>query len=240
MASGTLAEESGSAAVDWSNTADGYIMARWGSPTEKKIKLRVTGPETEFTYDLRPEEWTAFPLSDGDGEYRVTVYENVEGTRYAAVLTVSFDAALSTPFAPFLRPNQYVDYTNAPKTVEKARELTQGLTGAGEKVEAVYDFVVKNLTYDEERSETVQSGYLPELDAVLEEGKGICWDYAALMAAMLRSQAIPCKLVVGEAGTAYHAWVSVWDGAGWRRMDPTFAASGKDLSRVSYTEENVF
>ena len=68
---------------------------------------------------------------------------------------------------------------------------------------------------------------------------GICFDYASLMTALLRTQKIPTKLVVGYSGTAYHAWISVWteeegwidgviffDGSVWHRMDPTFASSG--------------
>ena len=59
------------------------------------------------------------------------------------------------------------------------------------------------------------------------------------MTGMLRSQSVPCKLVVGYAGEVYHAWISVYtekdgwidnaiyfDGTTWKRMDPTFAASG--------------
>ena len=45
---------------------------------------------------------------------------------------------------------------------------------------------------------------------LLEKKSGICFDYAALMTGMLRSQGVPCKLVVGYAGTVYHAWISVW------------------------------
>ena len=84
------------------------------------------------------------------------------------------------------------------------------------------------------------SGYLPKLDEVLAAQTGICFDYAALMTAMLRSQEVPCKLVVGYAGSVYHAWISVWteengwidgaiffDGNTWMRMDPTFASSGE-------------
>ena len=91
----------------------------------------------------------------------------------------------------------------------------------------------------------MRCGYLPVLDTVLAEKKGICFDYAALMAGMLRSQGIPCKLVVGYAGTAYHAWISVWteasgwvegaiyfDGTTWQRMDPTFASSGKGSESI--------
>lgn len=83
-------------------------------------------------------------------------------------------------------------------------------------MQAVFDFVTKNFSYDYELAKTVQSGYLPVVDRVLEGKKGICFDYAAVMCAMLRSQNIPCKLVVGYAGTTYHAWINVYiDGVGW-------------------------
>ncbi len=35
------------------------------------------------------------------------------------------------------------------------------------------------------------AGYLPDVDSILQEKKGICFDYAALMATMLQSQNIP-------------------------------------------------
>ena len=144
-----------------------------------------------------------------------------------------------------LRPSQYVDYGVAPNAVAKAEELTKDKTDTLAKVTAVYEFVVKNLTYDKQMAATVQSGYLPVLDTVLAKKSGICFDYAALMTGMLRSQGIPCKLVVGYAGTAYHAWISVWseetgwvegvvyfNGTTWQRMDPTFASTGKQSEAV--------
>ena len=46
--------------------------------------------------------------------------------------------------------------------------------------------------------------------------KGICFDYAALMTAMLRSQGIPTKLEIGYSGEVYHAWISTYiDEIGW-------------------------
>jgi transglutaminase/protease-like cytokinesis protein 3 len=107
------------------------------------------------------------------------------------------------------------------------------------------------LEYDHEKAATVQSGYLPVLDEVLAQGKGICFDYAAVMTAMLRAQEVPCKLVVGYAGDIYHAWVSVWteehgwvdgailfDGKVWKRMDPTFASSGQRSDEIMDFIEN--
>ena len=78
------------------------------------------------------------------------------------------------------------------------------------------------------------------LDTVMAAKKGICFDYAALMTGMLRSQGVPCRLLIGYAGTQYHAWISVWteeqgwvdgvirfNGTSWQRMDPTFASTSQ-------------
>ena len=254
-APGTAVEKNSSAVIDYSNAKDGYVMVKWtggGTPT---IKVLVWGPnctkqEDAYQYFLRTDgEYDVLPLSDGNGKYKISVHKRVaEPSKYSGVLATSFSVTLTDEFAPFLRPNQYVDYADAANTLAKAKELTAGETDALKKVEKVYDFVVGHLTYDAALAASVQSGYLPELDKVLASGKGICFDYAALMTAMLRSQGVPCKLVVGYVGTqepAYHAWINVWtedqgwvdgaiffDGSAWQRMDPTFASSGKGSEAI--------
>ena len=80
----------------------------------------------------------------------------------------------------------------------------------------IYDYIIDNIKYDFDRAENVSVGYLPDIDKVLEEGKGICFDYAALATAMLRSQGIPTRLVVGYSDDVYHAWISVYiEDVGW-------------------------
>ena len=245
VASGTAVKKNAEAVIDYSNITDGYVMVKYTASTTQKLKAQVKGPTTTYTYNLKAGQWETFPLSDGNGAYQVTLYKNVSGSKYSAVVSSRFSVTLKDEFAPFLRPNQYVDYSGAVKTVEKAQELTKDLKDPLKKVKAVYDFVVGNLTYDKKKATTVQSGYLPVLDTVLAEKKGICFDYASLMTGMLRSQGVPCKLVVGYAGTAYHAWISVWsedtgwingaiyfDGVSWKRMDPTFASSSKQSSKI--------
>lgn len=244
-ASGTLVKKVNDAVIDYSNTADGYVMAKFTGTTDKRLKVQVKGPNTTYTYNIEKGEWNVFPLSDGDGSYKITVFKNVSGTKYSSVVSVTCEVSLEDEFAPFIRPNQYVNYTPESAVVKKAAELTEDAAEPLEKVKVVYDYVVKNLTYDKKKAATVKSGYLPVLDKVLEEKTGICFDYAALMTAMLRSQDVPCKLVVGYAGKAYHAWISVWteesgwidgavffDGSAWHRMDPTFASSGKQSKSI--------
>ena len=253
-ASGTQEERCEAAVIDYSHTEDGYVMVRYLMPTQKRLKVLVKGPTTTYSYNLPVDEWTVFPLSDGNGDYRIGVYENVEGIKYAKVMTVDTNVQMADPFAPFLRPNQFVNYSEATLAVGKGLEITEGLEAPLDKVAAVYDYVVSELSYDQERAQTVQSGYIPDLDQVLESQKGICFDYAALMTAMLRSQQIPCKMVFGYAGEIYHAWISVWteedgwidgaiffDGHAWKRMDPTFASSGGgDPEIMDYIENGSY
>ena len=227
-ATGILVKKNNKAVIDYSNTKDGYVMVKYTAATTKKLKVQVKGPTTTYTYNIAADNaWDTYPLSDGDGNYQVVVYENISGTKYSTALSVSFAVTLEDEFAPFLRPNQYVDYENAPNTVAKAQELTKDKTDTLSKVTAVYDYVVQSLTYDKQLAATVQSGYLPVLDTVLAKKSGICFDYASLMTGMLRSQGIPCKLVVGYAGTAYHAWISVWsEETGWRASSTSTAPPG--------------
>ena len=248
-ASGVAVEQNGQAIIDFSNKQDGYIMAKYLEATDLKVKILITVPEgTQYQYTLRPNrDFEVFPLSGNNGRYEIGVFKQVEGTRYAMVLSTAIDVILDNEFAPFLRPNQFVDFDQNSNAVRKAAELVAGLTTFMDKVGAIYNFVINNIVYDVQLAETVQTDYLPEVDRILASGKGICFDYAALMAAMLRSQGIPTKLVIGYTGDVYHAWISVYceedgwlddiiffDGSTWELVDPTFAASGTSSAIAQY------
>ncbi|MEG1683952.1 MAG: transglutaminase-like domain-containing protein, partial [Oscillospiraceae bacterium] len=174
-ASGTLTEQNDKAVIDYSNTADGYVMVKYTASTDKKLKAQVKCPDdTAYTYNITAGSYATFPLSEGNGTYQVLVYENVSGDKYATVLSASFSATMKNEFAPFLMPNQYVNYTPDSQTVKKAAELTGSITDPLEKVKVIYDYVVKNITYDKNKAATVKTGYLPVLDTVLKAKTGIC------------------------------------------------------------------
>ena len=226
--------------IDASNSADGYIMLRYLGESTLRLKVRITIPAgTNYDYNLNTNgEYEVFPISGGNGSYGIGVFQNVSGNSYSVMHQTTYDVVLKDEFAPFILPNQYVNYSEDTIVVGIAAELTNGLTDLFEIVETLYLWVVDNYVYDVELAQTVQSGYLPDLDAVYEKKAGICFDYAATLTAMLRSLDIPTKLVVGYAGTAYHAWISVYsetegwvesvvhfDGAKWGLLDPTFRSS---------------
>ena len=243
-------EENGQAIVDFSNKQDGYIMAKYLEETDMTVKILISVPDGEepYQYTLRPNrEFEVFPLSGGNGVYEIGVYKQVEGTRYSLLLSLTIDVTLVDEFAPFLRPNQVVNFNQNSNAVRKAAELVAGKSSFMDIVGAIYHFVIENIVYDVHLAETVQIGYIPDVDMVLASGKGICYDYAALMTAMLRSQGIPTRLVVGYTGDVYHAWISVYskedgwlddviffDGSAWRLLDPTFAAGGSAAAVAQY------
>lgn len=247
LKSGVNVSANEKASVDWSNLAEGFLSVKYTGGKNVKIKVQVTKTGgTTYTYNLdNTGKAEVFPLVEGDGQYAVKVFENTSGTKYAQAFSTTVDLKLRDQFTPFLYPNQYVNYSEASKVVEKAAELTKEKSTELDKLTAIYEYIVKNFTYDKVRAETVQSGYLPVVDSVLAEKKGICFDYAAVMAAMLRSQDIPCKLIVGYAGTVYHAWINVYisgqgwiekaiyfDGTNWTLLDPTFASGANSSPEI--------
>lgn len=245
QAAGTAVYGNGIAVLDASHAEDGYCMIRYtgGVP---KIKVQISNGAVTYTYDLNARNtYEVFPLSEGNGSYSVKVFEQVSGNQYSQVMSQNINVSLKDEFSPFLYPNQYVNFTENSAAVALAQQVTSGISDEIGKVKAIYEYVVGNVTYDYAKAQSVQSGYLPNVDQVLASKKGICFDYAAVMTAMLRSQDIPTKLVVGYTGDVYHAWVDVYikemgwvdnfiyfDGVSWKLMDPTFASSGGNTDAV--------
>lgn len=246
------------AAIDASNAAEGYIMAEYTGSNEK-VKLQITGPnQITYTYTLHGAEYEVFPLTAGDGSYTIGIYENISDTKYSIALSAEIDVALNNPFGPFLYPNQYVNFNASSLPVIKAASLASGAATDLEVAELVYNYMIENFSYDYDKAASVTSGYLPVVDEVYQSGTGICFDYAAVMASMLRSQDIPTRLEVGYMKEQYHAWISIYiedtgwmngiiefDGTMWHMLDPTSASISKTpktfLAETSiYTTKYVY
>ncbi|MEG1043685.1 MAG: transglutaminase-like domain-containing protein [Oscillospiraceae bacterium] len=232
------------AIIDYSNCNKGYVMANY-SGNVSKVKLQVKCPDTlTYTYTLNGG-WEVFPLTDGNGSYTINIYENISGNEYSTALSVQISVALENEFLPFLYPNQYVNFNKDTKLIEKGEELAKESSSDLDFIDKVYNYVINTLEYDYEKAKTVKSGYTPCVDEIMEYKKGICFDYSAVIATMLRTQAIPTRMEFGYAGEIYHAWISIYikdkgwidgtiqfDGKNWKRMDPTFADTDKKSKKI--------
>lgn len=240
-ADGTLVLSNEVAEIDYSHCEDGYVCVKYFGEVPI-IKLRITGPdEVVYTYDLKTNDFEVFPLTGGNGDYTVAVYENIEDTQYAVAMSEIINVEIADELTPYLYPNQYVNFTKDSEAVKLASEIVYSANSDIEAVELVYDYIIKNITYDTAKAESKPTNYVPDIDEILDIKKGICLDYASLMCSMLRSQGIPTRLEIGYAADAYHAWISVhiddigwvngiieFTGTTWQLMDPTFGASTND------------
>lgn len=250
-ASGTEVAADNSAEIDSSNAQDGYVMARYVGEGGKALRVQVQGASELYTYELSPGQWAAFPLAEGSGTYQVTVLENTSGKRYAILVSAEIQAELDDELAPFLRPTENVDYENAENLCLMAEELTKEAQTPLEQAKAVYEYVTKFIADDGVEAAGGKSGYTPVLDEVLAAGMGSYYDRAALMAGMLRSQGVPCRVSVGYTGKARHTRVGVWteetgwvndaifyDGENWQWTEPDDA--GRPGSGSRYTVKFVY
>ncbi len=247
-ADGVTVYQNDFASIDASNTSQGYVMVKYNGANEK-VKLQITCPDQScYTYLISDRgAYDTFPLTAGNGSYTLQVLENVAGDTYTVSLTQSINVSIEDEFLPFLYPNQYVNFHADSQAVSKGSDLAKDTYSDLDVVQNIYNYVIKNISYDTEKAQNVSYGYVPDVDDTLSSKKGICFDYAALMTSMLRSQNIPTKLEVGYSGDAYHAWISTYiddkgwvddiiqfDGDTWKIMDPTLAATNNSAAVKKY------
>lgn len=251
-ASGKTVYEAKDVTIDASNTSDGYVMIRYKG-NSSKIKIQISGPdENIYTYTSHAGKYETFPLTVGNGRYRIDVLENISDDLYFLSQSQTIDVNIENEFDPFLYPNQYVWYVADSKAVELGRQLSDQSADDLDFVSSVYNYVTENIRYDNDKAATVTIDYVPDIDETLATGEGICFDYASLMSAILRSQNVPTKLVVGYSGAAYHAWISVWleetgwvdniiefDGTNWSIMDPTLGAGNNKKTVKEYVGDGT-
>lgn len=229
--------------ADLSSLAQGY--AGISAVCASRLKFQVVCGDVVYNYDLPGDGTpTIYPLQSGSGSYKLRVMKNIQDQQYVELWSEKVDVQLADEFQPYLRPSQLVSYSADSACVAKARQLAQGCASDADYVSAVYDYLTQNVVYDYDKANSVQSGYLPDPDETLSTGKGICFDYAALAAAMLRSGGVPTKLIMGYVGgTIYHAWNEIYlqdqgwvkveirlSAQQWQRIDTTFAATGADTA----------
>ena len=233
VASGKKVLKADKLTVDASNADQGYIMVK-GPKTKTRMKVTVEITGTKLQYDINGEgEYEVFPLQLGRTNYTVSLWRQVEGKKYGKIGQVKVAAKMEDELSCFLYPNQYVNYKKDSPCVKEAAEICKGLETETEKFEAIWKYIVKNFQYDYIKSVTVagSSGMLPDIEGCWKGKKGICQDLSAMACAMMRTQGIPARLVIGTLGSGTpHAWVVAHVDGEERFFDPTAELNASNKS----------
>ncbi len=243
-APGTATASKNGYIVDYSNASQGYIMVKGSDSYSGVIAVQIYKDSTGGTLltqyvAANTGGYITFPLTGGSGKYSVRVMEQ-RTNGYSPQLTKDFDVSISSETSPYIYPTYLVNFSSSSLAVSAASQACAGCNTDEEKVLAVKNYVMAVLEYDYSKKADVEAGnlkfYTPNADSVLSAGKGICYDYSALFAAMLRCQGIPVRLVKGYAGNiGYHAWNEAYYNGGWHTIDCTCEDGGSMASSYTVT-----
>lgn len=222
--------------IDTGKLNSGIISVSYNAAKSSKIKVIIEKNNESVTYNLKSDGTAEyFPLQMGDGGYKVSVLENTSGNKYKYVTTESVQLDMDNDNQVYLGSVQNINWDYSRAAIKKADELTKGLETDEQKIDAIYQYLVSNVSYDYAKLKTLQYDYLPDIDMTVSGGKGICYDFASTFAAMLRSQDIPAKLVKGYAKgiSGYHAWNEVYNSktGKWDTIDTTYDSQMKSAGK---------
>ncbi len=222
--------------IDYSNMQDGYVMIKASTVANAVVQIYLdskSGTLVGQYFINEKDKYFAFPLTKGANTYCVRVLEKQASGSYRQKNAITEYAAISPETKAYIQPNMYVDYNKNSSAVKLSCELSAGKTTVEAKVKVIYDYIIKNIDYDDDFAKKVAAnglvGYM-DAERCLKNKKGICGDYAVLFATMCRAQGIPCMVVEGYVITGgekvFHAWNKVYINGAWKFYDTTFDASG--------------
>ncbi len=237
--SGKKTKKNGSLTIDYTHMEEGYILVK-SAKGKKKLKVRMKTGDTTLTYDLNNKgDYEVFPLQYGNGKYTFSLYKNVSGKKYSEEGKISLTVKMPDTNRAFLYPNQYVNYDEKTSAVKEAAKICEGMTDQSKIFKTVCDYMRSHFAYDYIKSVSVKAGQLPEIEDAWKKHMGICQDLAAIMCAMLRSQGVPARLMIGTLNAStYHAWVTAVVNGKEEFFDPTAALNA--VSNGSYTVERYY
>mgnify|MGYP001593871855 FL=1 len=212
---------------------------------DSKIKVMISKDNKKYSYNLNNQS-IQIPLQLGNGQYNVFILENIEGNKYKVLSKENIKLQLQDQNKVYLQSIQLINWNNDMNAIKKAKELTQYCKDDEEKVMAIYNYVINNIDYDYNKAKTVKTGYVPCIDEVIKNSKGICYDYSSLFAGMLRSVGVPTKLVMGYKNDikTYHAWNQVYlqKSNKWVTIDTTYDSclKNKNLSLSMIKDSNQY
>ncbi|MBM7615754.1 transglutaminase-like domain-containing protein [Alkaliphilus hydrothermalis] len=212
----------------------GIIRVKYTAKEDSQIKVMVQKGENKYVYGLT--DTVTLPLQFGNGDYTISILVNVEDNKYKMVKREKISLNLKDSNDVFLNSIDRIEWNTEMKAIQKAKQLTQNLKSDEEKVKAIYQYIVENFKYDDKKINKITSDYLPNIEAVYGASSGLCYDYAALFAAMLRSVGVPTKLMMGYKNDikSYHAWNSVYikEKDQWFTIDTTYDSISRNKGTI--------
>lgn len=214
---------------DLSTADEGYIVIK---PLKDNIACVIDVDGKSYSYLKLPKKKIVIPLAINSNNYKISLAKPYKD-RHKYII---FNNPIYNEYTEdiFLMPNYVVNFSL--NSSYRNRAISLKGSSDDQTILNIYDWVRENIKYDQEKKAEIQENdtgfcdYIPNLDKIYNEKKGVCLDKAALATAFLRIDGIPAKLVFGNLGEEYHAWVEVTYEGNTVIVDPTinFIGASKD------------
>ena len=91
-APGLLVESNDLAFIDYSNKHDGYVTVGFTGSTDNVLRVLMIVPGgREYIFNLTPETVEVLPLTNGNGQYIISVHEHIVGNTFLDIISVTID-----------------------------------------------------------------------------------------------------------------------------------------------------
>ena len=163
------------------------------------------GPYLEVNYTASSSN-----INNSNLEYKTEIVKN-SNLNYGANQSNS----VSIDDNSYLNSSTDVNSENG-EIIALSKKLTEGKRTDSEKIQAIYSWIVKNLSYDYDKYNNIlRKDFSDQYGSsiTLETKKGVCYDYATLVAALCRAANVSAKVDKGYSKNVigYHAWNEVYD-----------------------------
>ena len=230
------------------SAAPAVITAEWNA---EKQTIEVQGIDyanhnykvqlvdaTGKAYTCQADANTHLPVNE-NGTYEVRVLKHKVDNKYSRVFSKQ---VVVENCKGYMGSSEVVDFEENQKFLQS--DAIQKVLSNKEDyqiAQAAFKYLDKNWKYNYERAKTVKSWYVPNTDVNAVDKSGICYDYAAAYASIMREAGIQCKVIFGyvqtKTGSVYHAWNEVNLYGEWYIVDACWGeyASTNYVRSTSYT-----
>jgi transglutaminase/protease-like cytokinesis protein 3 len=223
--------------IDTEKIPQGLARIQYSGDLSKSVKVLVEANGDKNVYSIRDNNANYVPLQMGEGTYKISVLQQIEGTRFKPLKSESIEVGKVDTDKMYSSRHLIVNFDSSMKAIQNYMALTAGKS-KNELIKAVYTELVTKYGYDFDKIKNLPSDYVPIIDEVYASKKGICYDYAVMTASLLRHNGIPAKLVMGYAPdiAQYHAWNEILMDGKWVTVDTTYDSQFYSAG-ASYTFE---
>ena len=213
----------------------------------RSIELNLYIPqENLINISVEPDNWEFVNDSYGNKMIKIKWVNPRKEERYRVVFRIKNKAKefeKSSSENKYWTPENSLIETALTKQTDAIKEIAYGQETKLEKAVRLTKWINKNIKYDR----AIENKKTESSEWTMKNKRGVCGELSNLLVAMLRSQDIPAKFIVGYAYSpsslnSYatiesHAWVEAFIDNRWISIDPTWLELGYlDAAHIKFAE----